>query len=111
MELDGDKGNDELYGGDGDDGGPPTSENIQRHGLRGEGGENLVYGEGGADTINAVWAADRGGAREQISGGEGDDTIAAADGVKDEIDCGTGVDTVVSHDPGLDVLVDCERVQ
>jgi Ca2+-binding RTX toxin-like protein len=115
LELDGDKGNDELYGGAGDDGGPPTSENIQRHGLRGEGDENWVYGGDGADTINAQWAADRGGAPEQIFGQAGDDTIAAEDGVKDVIDCGSDPDgldqdTVVAHDVGLDVLVDCERV-
>jgi Ca2+-binding RTX toxin-like protein len=109
LELDGDKGNDELYGGPGDDGGPPTSENIQRHGLRGEGGENLVRGNEGADTINAQWAVDRGGAQEQIFGGAEDDTIAAKDGVKDVIKCGSGVDTVVSFDAGLDELVDCER--
>jgi hemolysin type calcium-binding protein len=117
LELDGDAGNDVLYGGAGNDGGPPTSENIQRHGLRGEGDENLVHGNEGADTINAQWAADRGGAPERIFGDEGDDTIAAADGVKDVIDCGSDPDgldqdTVVSHDDqGLDVLVDCERVQ
>jgi Ca2+-binding RTX toxin-like protein len=111
LELDGDKGNDELYGGPGDDGGPPTSENIQRHGLRGEGGANLVYGGDGADTINAQWAADRGGAQEQIFGGTEDDTIAAEDGVKDVIDCGEGLDTVI-FDEGLDTLVDpaaCEN--
>jgi Ca2+-binding RTX toxin-like protein len=112
LELDGDKGNDELYGGPGDDGGPPTTENIQRHGLRGEGDANLVHGGDGADTINAVWAADRGGAQEQIFGGNDNDTIAAKDGVKDVIDCGDGLsDTVVSHDVGLDVLKNCEVIQ
>jgi hypothetical protein len=50
-----------------------------------------------------------GGAPERIFGGEGDDTIAAADRVKDVIDCGSGLDTVVSHDAGRDVLKDCER--
>jgi hypothetical protein len=109
LELDGDKGNDELHGGPDNDGGPPTSENIRLHGLRGEGGENLVYGEGGADTINAQLTAGLGGALERIFGGDGDDTIAAADGVKDVIDCGSGLDTVVSHDAGRDVLVGCER--
>ena len=53
---------------------------------------------------------DRGGPREQIFGGDGDDTISAADGVVDEIDCGPGVnDTVVSYDTGLDVLLNCEN--
>ena len=53
---------------------------------------------------------DLGGAREQIFGGDGDDTITAADGVVDEIDCGPGLnDTVVSYDTGLDVLLNCEN--
>jgi Ca2+-binding RTX toxin-like protein len=89
--------------------GPPTSENIRLHGLRGEGGENRVYGEDGADTINAQLTAGLGAAPERIFGGEGDDTIAAADRVKDVIDCGAGLDTVVSHDAGRDVLMGCER--
>ena len=108
LEVDGDHGNDLLYGGPGDDGGPPTSENLQHHGLRGEGGENQVYGEDGADTMDAQTAVDLGGAREEIFGGAGDDTITAADGLVDVIDCGLGLDTVVSYDRELDVLVDCE---
>ena len=126
FELDGDSGNDLISGGPGDDGGAPTSENLQHHGLRGEGGENQVYGNEGADTIDAqttllsalVYCVHRGrfacvvdlaGAREEIFGGDGDDTITAADGVQDEIDCGPGLDTVVSYDRGLDVLVICEN--
>jgi hypothetical protein len=105
LELDGDRGNDLLYGGPGDDGGAPTSDNLRNRGLRGEGGENWVYGEDGADTIDAQTAVDLAGAPEHIFGGNDNDTIAAADGVRDEIDCGLGVDTVVSYDTGLDVLV------
>jgi Ca2+-binding RTX toxin-like protein len=108
FELDGDRGNDLLYGGPGDDGGAPTSDNLQHRGLRGEGGENEVYGEDGADTIDAQTAVDLAGAPEQIFGGDGDDIITAADGVQDVIDCGLGRDTVYSYDTGLDVLVDCE---
>jgi len=125
FELDGDSGNDLLYGGPGDDGGTPTSENLQHHGLRGEGGENQVYGEDGADTIDAqttllsalAYCTHRGrfacmvdlaGAREEIFGGDGEDTITAADGLVDVIDCGLGLDRVVSYDRGLDVLLDCE---
>jgi Ca2+-binding RTX toxin-like protein len=109
FELDGDRGNDLLYGGVGDDGGAPTSDNLQHHGLRGEGGENWVYGEDGADTIDAQTAVDLAGAPEHIFGGNDNDTITAADGVQDEIDCGLGIDTVVSYDAGLDVLVGCEN--
>ena len=58
--MDGDRGNDLLYGGPGDDGGPPTSENLKHHGLRGEGGENQVYGEDGSDTIDAQTAVELG---------------------------------------------------
>jgi Ca2+-binding RTX toxin-like protein len=125
FELDGDSGNDLIYGGPGDDGGAPTSENLQHHGLRGEGGENRVYGNEGADTIDAqttllsalaycvhrdrfACVVDLAGSREEIFGGDGDDTITAGDGVEDEIDCGLGVDRVVSYDRGLDVLLGCE---
>src|SRR5918992_1082218 len=109
FELDGDRGNDLLYGGPGDDGGAPTRDNLQHHGLRGEGGENQVYGADGADTIDAQTAVDLAGAKEKIFGGNGDDTITAADGLVDVIDCGPGLDTVVSHDRELDELVDCEN--
>jgi hypothetical protein len=69
-----------------------------------------VYGEDGADTIDAQTAVDLGGAREHIFGGDGNDIITAADGVLDEIDCGPGLhDMVVSYDTGLDVLVNCEN--
>jgi len=105
FELDGDRGNDLLYGGSGDDGGAPTSENLQHHGLRGEGGENQVYGEDGADTIDAQTPVDLAGAPEQIFGGNGNDTITAADGLLDVIDCGPDQDTVVSYDTGLDMMV------
>jgi Ca2+-binding RTX toxin-like protein len=111
LEVDGDRGNDLLYGGPGDDGGPPTSENLKHHGLRGEGGENQVYGEVGSDTIDAQTAVELGGAREEIFGGVGDDAITAADGLVDVIDCGLGLDTVVSYDRGLDILVDCETTE
>ena len=67
-----------------------------------------MYGEGGDDTMDAQRAVDVGGASEHIFGGEGDDTITAADGVQDEIDCGAGLDTVVSYDRGLDELANCE---
>ncbi len=48
------------------------------------------------------------GAPEKTFGGDGDDTITAADGLVDVIDCGPGLDTVVSYDRDLDVLLDCE---
>jgi Ca2+-binding RTX toxin-like protein len=111
LELDGDSVGDLLYGGPGDDGGAPTSENLRIRGLRGEGGKNRVRGNEGADTMDAQTAVDRGGAPEKIYGGDGDDTITAADGLVDEIDCGPGLDdTVVSYDRGLDVLKDCETL-
>jgi Ca2+-binding RTX toxin-like protein len=51
KEVDGDHDNDRIFGGLGDDGGAPTSDNLKHHGLRGEGGENQVYGNEGADTL------------------------------------------------------------
>jgi hypothetical protein len=50
---------------------PPTSENIRLHALRGEGGENRLYGEDGTESINAQLRAGLGGAPERIFGGEG----------------------------------------
>ena len=44
-----------------------------------------MYGNQGADTIDAQTAVDLGGAREHIFGSDGDDTITAADGLIDEI--------------------------
>jgi Ca2+-binding RTX toxin-like protein len=109
LELDGDRGNDLLDGGPGDDGGAPTSDNLRNRGLRGEGGENWVYGGDGADTIDAQTTVDLAGALEHIFGGNDNDTITAADGQVDVIDCGLGLDTVVSYDTGLDEpLVNCE---
>jgi hypothetical protein len=55
---------------DGHTGGAPISENLQHHGLRGKGGENQVYGKGGADTIDAQTVVDLEGAPEQIFGGD-----------------------------------------
>jgi Ca2+-binding RTX toxin-like protein len=111
FELDGDRGNDELHGGPGDDGSAPTIDNLRNRGLRGEGGENQVWGEDGADTIDAQTAVDLAGAPEHIFGGNDNDTITAADGVQDTIDCGEGDDTVVSYDKGLDEpLENCEHV-
>jgi hypothetical protein len=60
--------------------------------------------------MDAQTGVELGGAREEIFGGDGDDTITAADGLVDVIDCGLGVDAVVSYDRGLDVLVKCETV-
>jgi len=68
-----------------------------------------VYGEDGADTIDAQTAVGDWGTREHIFGGDGDDTITATDGVQYEIDCGLSLDTVVSYDRGLDVVVNCEN--
>jgi hypothetical protein len=62
---------DKIYGEDGNDGGAPTSENLRNRGLRGEGDSNQVYGEDGADTIDAQTAVDLGGAREISSAAMG----------------------------------------
>jgi Ca2+-binding RTX toxin-like protein len=58
LELDGDAGNDLLSGGPANDGSAPTSDNLRNRGLRGEGGENRVYGNEGADTIDAQTAGE-----------------------------------------------------
>src|SRR5215218_1503029 len=60
IDLDGDAGNDLIYGGTGNDGSAPTSDNLRNRGLRGEGGENQVYGNEGADTIDAQTSGELG---------------------------------------------------
>jgi hypothetical protein len=74
LEVDGDRGNDLLYGGPGEDGGAPTGENLRHHGLR---------GEDGADTITA---AD--GVEDVIHCGPGLDTVVSYDrGLDKLVDC------------------------
>jgi Ca2+-binding RTX toxin-like protein len=115
---------DELHGGDGDDvlsgdGANEPSRDMQddiygeggNDTLDGEGGDNRYFGDIGADTIDAAFSTQDGpnaAAGEIISGGPGNDTIFAEDGLSDTVNCGPGTkDRVKSHDPA-DEIADCE---
>ncbi len=88
--------------------------------IRGGGGADILNGLQGADCLEGGTGTDRlnGGAgndslaggpgRNSYSGGPGGDTIAAANGTTERVDCGPGRDTV-SADPS-DQLRGCEVV-
>jgi Ca2+-binding RTX toxin-like protein len=113
-EADGDEGNDTILGRDGNDGdrNPDGTCDIGEDSLRGEAGRNTVFGGAGNDCIDAATEVDLedpvlSGAREQISGGMGNDFIVAVDGVRDTINCGDGTDAVF-FDEGIDSIEGCE---
>lgn len=97
AEVNGGEDDDEVFGGSGDDGSSF---------LSGGSGKNTVHGDGGDDII----AADQSGPgdKEKIFGDDDDDTINAADGEKDTIDCGKGNDTV-TFDDVIDTVKGCEN--
>ena len=115
-ELLGTSANDELFGGDGNDD------------LKGFNGTDHLVGGPGDDSINSGGGADRidGGPGDDeidivaffsaqpgtvtVKAGDGDDTIEAADGDRDEINCGPGKDAV-EFDAGIDEIKNCERKQ
>ena len=119
---------DEVHGSDGDDvlSGDGANEpsrdmkdDIYGEGgndtLDGEGGVNRYFGDIGADTIDAAFSILDGpnaAAGEFISGGPGNDTIYAEDGLSDTVNCGPGKDSVKSHDPAStdEIAPDCEVV-
>ena len=72
--------------------------------LRGTPYADVLNGRGGNDVIRGGLGADT------LIGGPGNDAIAAADGVRDVVDCGRGRDTVVA-DAKDKVLASCERVR
>ena len=88
--LDAGSGNDKLYGGDGND--------------RLIGGTGSDYLSGGDDADRLVG----GPGRNKLFGGAGSDTIEAANGVRETVDCGRGRDRAVAD--RADKLFRCERV-
>jgi Ca2+-binding RTX toxin-like protein len=115
---------DEVHGSDGDDvlsgdGANEPSRDMQddiygeggNDTLDGEGGVNSYFGDIGADTIDAAFSKLDGpnaAAGEIISGGPGNDTIYAKDGLSDTVNCGPGKDRVKSHDASDAIASDCE---
>ncbi len=104
FEVNGGEGDDEVLGGSGDDGGEVG---IDTGLFTGGSGDNTVRGGEGGDFIQASESFP--GDKEFIFGGDGKDTINAADSDgKDIVDCGDGNDTVF-FDQGLDKLSNCEN--
>jgi hypothetical protein len=62
--------------------------------FNGNGGNDGLFGGGGADTFN---------------GGPGDDDVVSRDGTAEAVNCGDGHDTAISDD--ADTRVSCEEVQ
>ena len=71
--------------------------------LVGLAGKDTLRGGGAADCLNG----NKG--RDTYFGGAGNDTIAAADGTKETVDCGSGAKDEVTADKG-DTVRHCEKV-
>lgn len=80
--------------------------------MKGAPGPDYMVGLGGNDTLNGFAGEDKIDAlndpqdkgKDTVSGGPGNDAIAANDGVKDKIDCGTGSKDIAYSDKGLDIV-------
>jgi Ca2+-binding RTX toxin-like protein len=77
--------------------------------MTGMAGNDTMNGFAGEDKIDALEPqGDTIGGKDTISGGPGNDTIAANDGFKDRIDCGPGSKDIAYSDKGLDRVSNCE---
>jgi Ca2+-binding RTX toxin-like protein len=79
--------------------------------INGTSGLDYMAGFAGKDTLNGKAGDDKIDALEGediVSGGLGNDTIAANDGLKDDIDCGPGSRDIVYSDKGTDSVSNCE---
>lgn len=77
--------------------------------MAGMAGNDTLNGLAGEDKIDALEPeGDTIGGVDTVSGGPGNDAIAANDGVKDQIDCGTGSKDIAYSDKGLDTVTNCE---
>jgi Ca2+-binding RTX toxin-like protein len=72
--------------------------------LRGDSSANDLFASNGNDEIEG-----RKG-RDTLEGWKGEDSIDARDGGPDKVDCGDDADKVVTDQPGVDTLIDCEQV-
>jgi PKD domain/RTX calcium-binding nonapeptide repeat (4 copies) len=81
--------------------------------LNGLAGDDRLFGLGGDDTLNGGKGKDKldgGPGKNSYKGGKGNDTIAAANGKKDQVDCGKGSKDSVTADPADVVKPNCEKV-
>lgn len=107
--LDGGSGDDDLSGGDDDD---QLSGAAGADTLSGEAGTDALRGGDGNDRISEVGDGYRKGetidvGSNVISGGAGADTVNAANGRRDRINCGPGQDRATID--RIDRLEDCEQ--
>jgi Ca2+-binding RTX toxin-like protein len=72
--------------------------------LRGDSSANDLFASSGNDELEG-----RKG-RDTLQGWKGEDSIDARDGGPDKVDCGEDADKVVTDEPGVDTLIDCEQV-
>lgn len=112
--LDGGNGSDTLEGGDGKDyidggngrntlrGGDGT-DIIKSGGTDDDGNRDVIRGGDEADLIYLT------GGRAEVWAGAGNDTVVAANGFSDEINCGDGDHDQVTFEPGDIVNPDCEE--
>jgi RTX calcium-binding nonapeptide repeat (4 copies) len=76
-------------------------------------GDDTLYGNQGNDKVLGRGGKDRiaGGLhRDVLWGGSANDTIRAADGYEDSVDCGTGTNDTAYIDVTLDTRENCENV-
>jgi Ca2+-binding RTX toxin-like protein len=76
-------------------------------------GDDTLYGNQGNDKVLGRGGKDRmaGGLhRDVLWGGSANDTIRAADGYADTVDCGTGTNDTAYIDVTLDTRMNCENV-
>jgi Ca2+-binding RTX toxin-like protein len=118
-DLFGDASRDDLSGGDGND---TLDGGAEDDHLTDNSGKNELNGNDGNDVIDAGNQAAAGLEKPDkssvvetkadtgstLSGGDGDDSIYAANGVPDTVDCGSGVDMAVGDE--VDTFIDCEYV-
>ena len=80
--------------------------------ITGLGGNDDCYGGSGADEIDCGFGMDRIDGVfgfDELLGGPNNDTISAADGFEDNVDCGTGTNDTAYVD-NQDTVENCENV-
>lgn len=94
----GGRGDDYLWGGDGDDGDTGSG-----YGLLGDSGADTIYAGNGSDDIEG------GIGRDHVNAGGGPDSVYEKDKGADVVNCGTGRKKDVQVDFGLDRLINCRK--
>ena len=81
--------------------------------IEGLGGNDDCYGGSGYDEIDCAGGKDRmdgGFGSDDLWGGPQNDTISAADGVEDNVNCGTGTNDTAYVDNQDTVHQNCENI-